>query len=672
MIILHVIVNNKVATYLKRDGDIVCGNSDYQIEFTFDEMWDAYTEKTARFIWNNQYVDVDFTGNTCTVPVISNVDSVKVGVYAGDMQTTTSAIIGCKRSVLCGGENQRPESAEKYTNEAKEAASSANESRVSAEHYAKTAEVYRNECRDFAIDAVDIDARVSRNDKRITNLEQGITPEPFVTDDTIAYTKDVPTNALPYATVDRVGGMTGESKNLFNINGDKTSGEYLNLYKYVFTVKPNTKYTVSSNIPDFTAVASIYANGTSSINNGISINKPRVITSDVNGNFFILIRYVATDEEQIDAYTNILNGTYYLQIEEGSVVTEYEPYYEGLRSAKVTELKSMGANLIPFPYVSAQGTFDKGSTYTNNGITYTINEDGSITVNGTAEGNSSLRLSQTADLKAGATYTVSGSKSNVAVILSYKNATGVTDYKNNNSFDWENGYSLGTIYVQVSASTTVNNVTICPMLNKGASAVSYKPYKNLPSFTIPTEIQALEGYGEGIEVELQDVLTGNLYTARSYNYIDFDKRQFIRNVKTIKLSSLAWSKDSGGAYIAKLDEPTKAYTSAGNIVAKAQHYIVQDYHTVAVVGVRGIGISGEDIAVLDSAHGTLTDFIDFITTEDITLCYELATPEIIDISEHITVDNFIEVEGGGTIVAVNGYMKGVPTEITYMVKEATV
>lgn len=125
MNILHIIVNNRVASYLRRDGDIVCGNSDYQIEFSFDSMWDAYEEKTARFIWNNQYFDVDFTGTTCDVPVISNVDSVRVGVYAGDLHTTTPAIIGCKRSVLCGSETQRPESAEHYTNEAKKAAEEA-------------------------------------------------------------------------------------------------------------------------------------------------------------------------------------------------------------------------------------------------------------------------------------------------------------------------------------------------------------------------------------------------------------------------------------------------------------------------------------------------------------------------------------------------------------------
>lgn len=102
MINLHIIVKNKVSTYLKRDGDIVCGNGDYQIEFAFDSEWDSYAVKTARFVWNGKYQDKVFTGNICPVPVITNAASVTIGVYAGDMSTTTPATISCKKSILCG------------------------------------------------------------------------------------------------------------------------------------------------------------------------------------------------------------------------------------------------------------------------------------------------------------------------------------------------------------------------------------------------------------------------------------------------------------------------------------------------------------------------------------------------------------------------------------------
>lgn len=98
---LHIIVANKVASYLQRDGYIVCGNSDYQIEFSFDSEWDAYARKTARFIWNGKYKDVEFSGTICPVPVISNSNGLEVGVYAGDISTSTSALISCKKSIRC-------------------------------------------------------------------------------------------------------------------------------------------------------------------------------------------------------------------------------------------------------------------------------------------------------------------------------------------------------------------------------------------------------------------------------------------------------------------------------------------------------------------------------------------------------------------------------------------
>ena len=103
---LHISVLDKKATYLSRDGDIVCGNSDYVIEFAFDAEWDAYEEKTARFIWNGRYQDVTFTGTSCPVPIITNAVAVKIGVYAGELSTTTSAVIGCQKSILCENANE--------------------------------------------------------------------------------------------------------------------------------------------------------------------------------------------------------------------------------------------------------------------------------------------------------------------------------------------------------------------------------------------------------------------------------------------------------------------------------------------------------------------------------------------------------------------------------------
>lgn len=98
---LNITVRNKIAT--KTDNvAYVCGNSDYVINFDFDSEWDAYDTKTARFAYNGKHTDVVFTGNQCNVPVITNTYAFHVGVFAGDLHTTTAARVPCRKSILCG------------------------------------------------------------------------------------------------------------------------------------------------------------------------------------------------------------------------------------------------------------------------------------------------------------------------------------------------------------------------------------------------------------------------------------------------------------------------------------------------------------------------------------------------------------------------------------------
>lgn len=139
---LHISVADKIATYKRRDGDIVCGNSDYQICFTFDSEWDSYDTKTARIIVNGEYRDVPFNGNNCTLPIITNTTVVEVGVYAGDLNTTTRALIGCKPSILCGSSTPASdeEMDKEYASAAKEAAEEAVRAAGRAEDAAERAE----------------------------------------------------------------------------------------------------------------------------------------------------------------------------------------------------------------------------------------------------------------------------------------------------------------------------------------------------------------------------------------------------------------------------------------------------------------------------------------------------------------------------------------------------
>ena len=102
MNVINIEIKNKIAE-LSAPALIVCGNSDYVVEFNFDDEWTEHPIRTARFSTWKGFTDVVFEGSQCPVPVLSNASYVKIGVFAGDLRTTTPAYIPCKKSILCEG-----------------------------------------------------------------------------------------------------------------------------------------------------------------------------------------------------------------------------------------------------------------------------------------------------------------------------------------------------------------------------------------------------------------------------------------------------------------------------------------------------------------------------------------------------------------------------------------
>lgn len=142
-------VARKIAT-VKDNAKIVCENGDYEVEFAFDDEWDAEGIKTARFSYQRQgkslYQDQVFTGSICPVPVLYDILEVRIGVYAGGIRTSTPAVVECEKSILCGDpiHDEPPEDVynqivELYQQTAESATASA-ESAKAAEEKAASAE----------------------------------------------------------------------------------------------------------------------------------------------------------------------------------------------------------------------------------------------------------------------------------------------------------------------------------------------------------------------------------------------------------------------------------------------------------------------------------------------------------------------------------------------------
>lgn len=112
---IDIIIRNKTASAVDPPC-IVCGNSDYNVKFDFDDEWQAHNNKIGVFAYNRcgewQSEKVLFEGDTCPVPALHGVRSVWIGVTAGDVRTSTPADVPCRMGATDFSDTNEPPSAD--------------------------------------------------------------------------------------------------------------------------------------------------------------------------------------------------------------------------------------------------------------------------------------------------------------------------------------------------------------------------------------------------------------------------------------------------------------------------------------------------------------------------------------------------------------------------------
>lgn len=188
-----------------------------------------------------------------------------------------------------------------------------------------------------------------------------------------------------------------------------------------------------------------------------------------------------------DIYNNVSNSL--KSTKSGAVITtdDVSPLEHSLKvkltSDTVTDFSGVsvyryGKNLIPFPYSTGNVTV--------NGVSFTDNGDGSITLNGTATAFATYDLTKALKLVAGQTYCLSENRKNI-LTLAYTQADGNLGYANssinNGVFVWEAEYTLYSLYLNISPDSVFDNVTIYPMLELGSAPTEYEAYRSAINVT---------------------------------------------------------------------------------------------------------------------------------------------------------------------------------------------
>lgn len=228
----------------------------------------------------------------------------------------------------------------------------------------------------------------------------------------------------------------------------------------------------------------------------------------------------------IKSGTTVNNLVFRPMLNAGTTAKPYSKWFAGLKNASFEKIVSTGRNLIPYPY--------EESTKTKNGITFTVNSDGSITANGTTTVNPSIFNLAKISLNAG-TYALRSfvNVANAGICQFYIDIPSEPNDRTGNgvTFTLQDDIVNKNVNIIVDPSQTVNNRIFKPMLQFGTTATAYEPYiSDTLSAETPIELAEYDvAFPETGETKRQSntltfdgteewYLTGNAENNLFYNY----------------------------------------------------------------------------------------------------------------------------------------------------------
>ena len=199
---------------------------------------------------------------------------------------------------------------------------------------------------------------------------------------------------------------------------------------------------------------------------------------------------LANTQRQVDGLYTLLEqkNEIYVQTATDTYTTRETAGGENIADGVQTPVKKITGktvkttNLIPYPYYETPKTV--------NGVTWNVNNDGTITINGTATELTTFWLfannkNLPAGISVGGIYTISlkGGNNNCYIYTNYvdsageEHGAGLSSHTGNTPTNTVGEEWKGLqIYIVVTQNATLNNVTVYPMLNEGSTAKPYIPY----------------------------------------------------------------------------------------------------------------------------------------------------------------------------------------------------
>ena len=318
-------------------------------------------------------------------------------------------------------------------------------------------------------------------------------------------------------------GLTVSAKNgIITLNGKFTSGGYPSICNLLFNIpKKEDNYIFKVN------VLSGNKNGILGIRGMSSTNKQLWVIQVLDSNVSIQKQLALEDisnTSTIQLYTSTNptfdNLKFTIQLTKGTKDLQYEPYTGGQPSPSPDfpqEINSIEGDLEYVGYNSKNILPITISSKTINGIEVKVNDDNSITLNGTATSSGNLVISELNNFILKGTYNfyligktgrinLQGRENNSAVAYLVYSANYSNVIKK-----YEKATQLTEIFSYIYTNTTFNNETFKYMITKGEEVIDYVPYVEPRTLTIPTNGQVFRKVGDVADKLIIDMKTGDYY-----------------------------------------------------------------------------------------------------------------------------------------------------------------
>lgn len=295
------------------------------------------------------------------------------------------------------------------------------------------------------------------------------------------------------------------------------------------------------------------------------------------------------------------------------VKVSWEPTQEGSGVPSPDNIRPItGKNAISVTRCRKNLFENKNKSKTINGITFAVNPDGSVTVNGTATEQATFDYARNGVIYPNAAYKITGcpaggSDSTYSLVVFDGSSTVIGKVYGNNAVNY-NGEAEIWARIVIRAGSTVTNIVFKPQLELGSTATPYEPYTgSTTDIALPETV-----YGGTLDVE-----TGVVTVDRAL--ITLDRSKLILRTNTV----------NGKAFYEMMNMNLFYPAPAGN-----QAYVDANTrcNVARIVEPYGGGEESEYLIYVLGDNRIRTSVALYDSDADIKICYPIKDPYTIQLT----------------------------------------